>query len=208
MSMDPNGNRLGAAFAKSIHDHWMMFLVEGIVLIVLGLLALVVPPLATLGVTIFLGWLFLVSGAMGLVTTFMARHMPGFWWSLLSAALGVGAGLILLARPVTGAVSLTLVLIVFFVMEGVASIMYALEHRQQLTGRWALDAGQRHRRPRPRRHHFHRPARDRGVGAGRAGRDQHDLRRSCDGGHCAPRPQRLTPVQLIRRNALNSPGDN
>jgi uncharacterized membrane protein HdeD (DUF308 family) len=138
MSMDPSGNRLGAAFAKSIHDHWVMFLVEGIVLMILGLLALVVPPLATLGVTIFLGWLFLISGAMGLVTTFMARQMPGFWWSLLSAALGVGAGLILLARPVTGAVSLTLVLIVFFVMEGVASIMYALEHRQQLAGRWGL----------------------------------------------------------------------
>ena len=46
------------------------------------------------------------------------------------------AGLVLLARPATGAVSLTLVLVVFFVMEGVATIMYALEHRQQLAGRW------------------------------------------------------------------------
>ena len=45
-------------------------------------------------------------------------------------------GLILLAEPITGAVSLTLVLIVFFVVEGVATIMYALEHRRELSGRW------------------------------------------------------------------------
>jgi class 3 adenylate cyclase/uncharacterized membrane protein HdeD (DUF308 family) len=53
-----------------------------------------------------------------------------------SAALGIGAGVVLLAWPVGGAVSLTLVLIVFFLIEGVASIMYAMEHRQQLSGRW------------------------------------------------------------------------
>ena len=76
------------------------------------------------------------SGIVGLFTTFWARHAPGFWWSLLSAALGIGAGLVLLAWPVGGAVSLTLVLIVFFLIEGIASIMYALEHRQQLSGRW------------------------------------------------------------------------
>ena len=73
---------------------------------------------------------------MGLIATFWARQAPGFWWSLLSAVLGIAAGLVLLASPASGAISLTLVLIVFFVVEGVASIMYALDHRQQLSGRW------------------------------------------------------------------------
>jgi len=45
-------------------------------------------------------------------------------------------GLILLAQPITGALSLTLLLIVFFVVEGAATIMYAFEHRRELTGRW------------------------------------------------------------------------
>ena len=134
--MSMNGNSLPAAFAKSVRDHWVLFLVEGVVLLILGFLAIVIPPLATLAVTILLGWLFLISGIVGLFTTFWARHAPGFWWSLLSAALGIGAGLVLLAWPVGGAVSLTLVLIGFFLIEGVASIMYALEHRQQLSGRW------------------------------------------------------------------------
>jgi uncharacterized membrane protein HdeD (DUF308 family) len=115
----------------------VLFLVEGIILLVLGLLALLIPPLATLGVTILFGWLFLISGVMGLIATFWARQAPGFWWSLVSAALGIAAGLVLLTSPVSGALSLTLILIVFFVIEGVATVMYALEHRQQLSGRWA-----------------------------------------------------------------------
>ncbi len=69
-----------------------MFVVEGVVLLILGLLAVLVPPLATLGVTIFLGWLFLVSGVMGLIATFWARQAPGFWWALISALLGIAAG--------------------------------------------------------------------------------------------------------------------
>jgi uncharacterized membrane protein HdeD (DUF308 family) len=71
-----------------------------------------------------------------LVTTFWARHAPGFWWSLLSAVLAIAAGIVLLGWPVRGAVSLTLLLIVFFIIEGVLSIMYAFEHKKELSGRW------------------------------------------------------------------------
>ena len=42
----------------------------------------------------------------------------------------------LLVWPLTGTLSLTLVLIAFFIVEGIASIMYAIEHRNQLSGRW------------------------------------------------------------------------
>jgi uncharacterized membrane protein HdeD (DUF308 family) len=124
MSTNPgDASGLQRAFAQSIREHWVLFLVEGIVLVVLGFLAIVIPPLATLAVTIFLGWLFLISGIVGLVTTFWARHAPGFWWSLLSAVLAIAAGLVLLIEPISGAVSLTLLLIVLFIIEGVLSIM-------------------------------------------------------------------------------------
>jgi uncharacterized membrane protein HdeD (DUF308 family) len=137
MSVNPgDANQLQRAFAQSIREHWVLFLIEGIVLVVLGLLAIIVPPLATIAVTIFLGWLFLISGIVGLITTFWARHAPGFWWSLLSAVLAIAAGIVLLWEPIRGAVTLTLLLIVFFVIEGVLSIMYAFEHKKELTGRW------------------------------------------------------------------------
>ena len=134
----PDIGQIQRAVASSLHEHWRLFLVEGIVLVVLGLLAIVVPPIATLAVEILFGWLFLVSGILGLITTFWMRSAPGFWWSLLSAALGIAAGLVLLARPMSGVLTLTLILIIFFTIEGVASIMYALEHKRELTGRWGF----------------------------------------------------------------------
>jgi len=136
MSVNPGGTDLRRAIVQSIRGHWKMFLVEGIILTVLGILAIIVPQVATLAVTIFLGWLFLISGVVGLITTYMARHAPGFWWSLISAAIAVLAGGILLARPATGVLSLTYVLIAFFIIEGVVSIMYAFDHKKELSGRW------------------------------------------------------------------------
>ena len=137
MSMSSsNLDKLQSAIAQSIRDHWVLFLVEGVILVILGVVAIVVPPIATLAVTILIGWLFLISGIVGLITTFMARHAPGFWWSLLSAVLAIAAGLVLLIWPLGGVVTLTLLLIVFFTIEGVLTIMYALEHKKELSGRW------------------------------------------------------------------------
>jgi uncharacterized membrane protein HdeD (DUF308 family) len=129
-------DRIQAAVAAGLHEHWVLFLVEGIILVILGLLAIALPPIATLAIEILVGWLFLVSGIVGLFTTFWMRHAPGFWWSLVSAILGIVAGILLLGWPVTGALSLTLILIVFFTIEGVASIMFALDHKRELSGRW------------------------------------------------------------------------
>ena len=124
------------AVVKAIHEHWKLYLAEGIALLVLGATAILIPPLATLAVTILFGWLFLFSGVIGLVTTFWMRNAPGFWWALISAALGILAGGWLLAQPIAGALSLTLVLIAFFIIEGVASIFFALDHRRELSGQW------------------------------------------------------------------------
>src|SRR5271156_3451510 len=144
MSMtQPDLSSARRAVADAMREHWVLFLVEGIVLVLLGVLAIVIPPLATLAVTILLGWLFLISGVVGLFTTFYAKGAPGFWWSLVSAIIGIVAGVILLGWPISGTVSLTLVLIVFFIMEGVASIMYGIEHRREASSRagWIIASG-------------------------------------------------------------------
>ena len=125
------------AVAGAIHAHWKMFLIEGIILVVLGFAAIVLPVVATLAFTLVIGWLFLISGGVGLATTFWMRGAPGFWWALVSAVVALAAGIILILWPISGSVSLTLVLIAFFVIEGIATIFYAIEHRSQLSGRWA-----------------------------------------------------------------------
>lgn len=135
--------RLQSKMSAAVREHWKAFLFEGILLVILGLAAMIVPPLASLAVTIFLGWMFLVCGVVGLIVTFWARQMPGFWWSLISAALALLAGMVLLFRPVQGTLTLTIVVGAYFLAEGVATIMYALEHRRELSQRWGwmLTAG-------------------------------------------------------------------
>jgi uncharacterized membrane protein HdeD (DUF308 family) len=133
----PNdGSGFARAVANAIHAHWRLFLFEGIMLVVLGAAAILLPVVATLAFTLVIGWLFLISGGVGLVTTFWMRNAPGFWWSLVSAVVGIAAGVILIRWPISGTVSLTLVLIAFFVVEGIVTIMYAIQHRSQLTSRW------------------------------------------------------------------------
>jgi uncharacterized membrane protein HdeD (DUF308 family) len=137
MTLPRDITNLQTKMSAAVHAHWKAFLIEGILLAVLGLAAMIVPPLASLAVTIFLGWMFLISGIAGLALTFWARQMPGFWWSLISAVLALGAGIILLAQPVQGTLTLTIVVGAYFLAEGVATIMYALEHRRELSERWS-----------------------------------------------------------------------
>ena len=137
MTSPEDFSRLQSAMGRAVKANWKAFLIEGILLAVLGVAALILPPLASLAITIFLGWMFLVSGIGGLIVTFWARHTAGFWWSLVSAALATFAGIILLARPMQAVLTLTIVLGAYFLAEGVATIMYALDHRRRRTGRWS-----------------------------------------------------------------------
>ncbi len=121
---------------EAVRRHWVLFLTEGIVLVLLGMLAILVPPLASLAATVLFGWILLLSGVVGLITTVRTRHAPGFGWSVVSALLGIAAGAVLLGWPVQGMFSLTTVLIAFLIIEGVVSILYALEHRRGLSSRW------------------------------------------------------------------------
>lgn len=136
MSID--GLKMRAAVSSTLGAHWRLFLAEGIVLFILGLAAVLIPPVATLAVAILIGWILLASGVVGLISTFRMRSAPGFGWSLVSALVAVVAGVLLLARPLSGALSLTLVLTVFLIFEGVASIMMALNHRHGFSARWTL----------------------------------------------------------------------
>ena len=137
MTLPQDISKLQSDMSTAVREHWKAFLFEGILLVILGLAAMILPPLASLAVTIFLGWMFLISGVAGLALTFWARQMPGFWWSLISAVLAVAAGIILLVKPVQGTLTLTIVVGAYFLAEGVATIMYALEHRRELSERWS-----------------------------------------------------------------------
>ena len=105
------------------YDHWRLLLIEGVVLVILGL------PRSSFRhagfvATVFLGWL-LLWRAPGLFSTVQGAPGSGFLWSLLSALAAVIAGGVLLWSPLRGMVALTLVLTAFFFVDGVLMIFLA-----------------------------------------------------------------------------------
>ena len=136
--LDDVRRRLGDA----IHAHWKLFLVEGIVMMVLGLVAIAVPEVASLAITILIGWLFFIGGIIRTISVVQHRNMPGFGWALATSLLAIVLGLVLLFRPVAGVLTLTLALVVFFVLEGISAILLAIEHRRHLSSwGWILFSG-------------------------------------------------------------------
>ena len=142
MSNQTGIDGLRRQLALTIQTHWKLFLIQGIVMMVLGFLAIVEPNVATLAVTLFVGWLFLIAGVFRAASAWHSRQMPGFGWSMLTALLSIALGLILILRPLAGVLTLTMVLVAFFVVEGIASIIGAIEHRQHLRSwGWVLFSG-------------------------------------------------------------------
>jgi uncharacterized membrane protein HdeD (DUF308 family) len=133
---------LRSRLADAIHAHWKLFLAEGIVMMLLGLAAIAVPEVASLAITILIGWLFFVGGIFRTISLLQHRRMPGFAWSLLAAVLAIALGLVLLLRPLAGVLTLTIWLIAFFIIEGIAAILLAVEHRRHLPSwGWVLFSG-------------------------------------------------------------------
>jgi len=124
------------AISETVRTYWVLFLVQGVIMMVLGVLAIIWPQISTLAVDIYLGWMFLLSGLVGLVTMFLAPNVEAFLWSLLTAALSLFVGVLLLWHPVEGAVSLTLVLVAFFIVEVIVQIAAAIKDRDAFPDSW------------------------------------------------------------------------
>jgi uncharacterized membrane protein HdeD (DUF308 family) len=125
-----------------IHGHWVLFLIQGVILAALGLMAIGAPFLATVVVVKLAGWLFLIGGVVGLATLFTGRRVPGSVWSFLSAIVSILAGIYILFRPLSGMLSLTLVLAAFFFTQGITQIFASLSHRRVLKSwGWVLLSG-------------------------------------------------------------------
>ena len=142
MSIEPDIEGIRSQMAATIHGHWKLVLAQGIVMMVLGLLAVAEPNVATFAISIFVGWLFFIGGIFRALSVWRSRGMPGFAWSFLTALLAIVFGLILIFRPLAGALTLTMVLVAFFILEGITAIVLAVRHREHLRSwGWVLFSG-------------------------------------------------------------------
>jgi len=137
-----DAEKIKAGIARAIHAHWKVYLAQGVIMFVLGIFAVAVPLVSTLAVEILVGWLFILGGIVRILSLPRSKATPGFWWSLLAAVVVSLLGVLLVAQPLQGVLTLTMVLIALFILEGVVALFTAFEMRKHMQNwGWVLFNG-------------------------------------------------------------------
>jgi uncharacterized membrane protein HdeD (DUF308 family) len=124
-----------------ITEHRTWFVVLGVILAILGIVAIAFPFLTTIAAKIFLGWLFLIGGIVQVVHAFSTKRWSEFFLNLLIGVLYVVAGAWLAFFPFAGIITLTLLLAAVLIVEGIIEIGMALRIRTHRGWVWLLISG-------------------------------------------------------------------
>ncbi len=113
--------------AEGVSKGLLVFL--GVILIIAGIAAVTMPLVASLAVELLIGWVLIVSGIMQSIYSFSSRRWGKFFMRLLAGLLYLIAGIMLAAHPLRGVLTLTLLLGILFVLEGLCKIIGSLQIR-------------------------------------------------------------------------------
>ena len=130
-----------AAFRRQVREYGGWFIAIGVVLAVFGVIAIALPLVSTVAVVVWIGWMLLIGGALIVLHALVAWRWPDSLWSILIGALYLGAGVLILYAPLTGVLSLTIVMAALFMAEGVIEIIQALRLRPLEGWSWLLFSG-------------------------------------------------------------------
>ncbi len=132
-----NEQEMVTAVRRNLHDHWQLFVAQGVVMVILGALAVIWPVPASVGVAAFIGWLLFIAGVFRTVALIRSPHVPGYWSTLLLSVLTAILGLVIALFPIQGSVTLTMLLTAYFIAHGIASFALAFSVKDH-SGRWGL----------------------------------------------------------------------
>ena len=132
--------QLPLAAIAELHRHWLLFLILGLLLVALGTVGIVASGLLTLASVLLCGWLLLIGGAAVAAHAFWARRWAGFFVQIIFGILNLVVGWIMITQPGIAALSLTLLLGVSLVVQGVFRTVAALAAQADGRG-WLLLSG-------------------------------------------------------------------
>jgi uncharacterized membrane protein HdeD (DUF308 family) len=132
---------LRAAVRDTIQKRSLLFLIQGGVMVLAGVLALIFPVFASLGILSLLGWLLILSGIVQIIALFGATQVPYFWLQLISVALEILVGYLLVTRPEAGLVAVTFLMLALFLVGGITRVVFALMIRPMDDWLWVLASG-------------------------------------------------------------------
>ena len=141
MSLDSAAEVFREAMRETVKRYSLWYLIQGALLVVAGVLAIIYPIMSSVAVIIMLGWLLIISGVAQGISLVGARHVPHFWLQLISVILAFLIGFLFLRDPAQGLLTVTLLLIVFFMIEGISKIVFALTIRPFPYWGWVLASG-------------------------------------------------------------------
>ena len=101
----------------------------GVIFLVVGIVAIVVPAAASVGVAIFLGWVLVFGAIVQLFSAFSVEGTASMVIRLVLAVLMAAAGIYLLVAPLKGTITLTVVLTVWFIATGIVRLFTAFRDR-------------------------------------------------------------------------------
>lgn len=134
-------NELQQNIQHYLQKHWKLFAVEGVFFIILGSIAIIVPQVFTVGIALLLGWLLLAGGIFQVIRALSMINMPGFSLWFFIGVLQMVIGYFLVADPTKGVMTLTLLLTLFFAMEGMVKIYLAFMMRPLAHWGWVFFSG-------------------------------------------------------------------
>ena len=132
---------LREAVRDTIRKRSLLFLIQGGVMVVAGVLALLYPLIASTGFVIVLGWLLIFSGIVQAASLIGATQVPYFWLQLVTVALEVIVGFLLVSNPQAGVVAVTFLMLVLFLVGGMARVVFSLMIRPMPDWVWMLVGG-------------------------------------------------------------------
>ena len=141
ISMDEAAAALREAMRETVKRYSLWYLIQGVLLVVAGVLALVYPFIASVTVVFLLAWILIASGILQGIGLIGASNVPHYWLQLISAVLAILIGVILLSSPDSGLLIMTVLLIVYFMVEGIAKVIFALTIRPFPHWGWVLGSG-------------------------------------------------------------------
>lgn len=141
MSLDAAAEVFRDAMREAVKRYSLWYLVEGVLLVVAGILAIIFPMISSIAAVVMLGWLLIISGVLQGLSLLGARHVPHFWLQLISVVLSILIGFLFLRDPAQGLLTITLLLIVFFMIEGISKVVFALTIKPFPNWGWVLASG-------------------------------------------------------------------
>jgi uncharacterized membrane protein HdeD (DUF308 family) len=126
---------------REIARHWGWFLALGILLLLAGVAAIAFPVLSTIAAKIAIGWIFLVAGIFEVFHAFYVKRWTGFFWNLLIGLLYIVAGGWLAFFPLTGILTLTVVIAALFIADGIIELIMGFRMRPHEGWGWVVLSG-------------------------------------------------------------------